>query len=117
VRSASRARGDFILTIEGRDHLWEFIRGELFILVLVEIEILCQIARDKGYTAKFDPSQEAYPLCLEVAGADGVVRISSHILARIGMEFASPEWIVLCSIEGLERTFDAIKAANAAPSA
>ena len=108
----------FILTIEDKDHLWDFIRGNLFILVLVELDALCQIAIDKGYKAKFDPDDEDYPLRVEVpGGGDGAAGISGHILARIGMEFVSPEWIVLSSIEGLKRTFEAAKAEHgAAPS-
>src|SRR5271157_1070292 len=38
----------FILTIEDRNHLWEFIRGNLFIFVFVELDALCKIALDKG---------------------------------------------------------------------
>jgi hypothetical protein len=108
----------FILTIEDKDHLWDFIRGDLFILVLVEMDALCQIAIDKGYKATFDQDDELYPLRVEVPGGDGRVGISEHILARIGMEFVSPEWVVLASIEGLERTFKTLEAEySTAPSA
>jgi hypothetical protein len=94
------------------------IRGNLFILVLVEMDPLCQIAIDKGYKATFDQGDELYPLCVEVPGGDGMAGISGHILARIGMEFLSPAWIVLFSIEGLERAFETVGAEfSAAPSA
>ena len=97
----------FILTIEGKDHLWDFIRGKLFIFILVELDALCQIALEKGYEAKFDLDDEFYPLHVQVLGGDGVARISKNILARIWMEFSSPEWIVLSSIEDLKRHFAA----------
>jgi hypothetical protein len=100
----------FILTIKEKDHLWAFIQGNLFILVLVEPDTLCQIALDKGYEAKFDRDDDLYPLRVEVPGGDGMAGISEHILARIGMDFVSPEWVVLSSIEGLERAFDAVQA-------
>ena len=93
----------FILTIEDKDHLWDFIRGNLFILVLLELGTLCKIALDKGYKAKFDPDDEAYPLRVEAPGGDGMAGFLSHILTRIGMEFVSPEWVVGCSIEGLKK--------------
>jgi hypothetical protein len=99
----------FILTIKGKDHLWDFIQGNLFIVVLVELDALSQIALDKGYKAKFDRDDELYPLRVEVPGGDGMAGISQHILTRIGMEFVSPEWIVLSSIEGLKRVFEAAK--------
>jgi len=89
----------FVLTIEGKDDLWDFIRGDLLILVLIEWGALCQIALDKGYEAKFERDDESYPLRVDVPGGDDMSGISTHILARIGMEFVSPEWIVLSSIE------------------
>lgn len=108
----------FLLTIEDKDRLWDFIRGNLFILVLIEMDALCQIAIDKGYKATFDRDDEVYPLRVEVPGGDGMAGISEHILARIGMEFVSPEWIVLSSIEGLKRTFETVGAEySATPSA
>jgi hypothetical protein len=91
----------FVLSIESKDNLWDFIRGDLFIYVLVELDALCQIAREKGYEAKFEPDDEAYALHLQVAGGDGETRISKQLLMRIGMEFVSPEWVVLSAIEGL----------------
>jgi hypothetical protein len=106
----------FILTIESKDHLWEFIQGNLFVHVLVELEALCQIALDIGYQAKFDPEDESYPLRIEIPGADEMAGISAHMLTRIGMEFVSPEWLVLSGIEGLKRAFHSIKAEHSAAS-
>ena len=96
----------FTLTIERKDHLWEFIRGNLFIFVLVDLDILGDIAVDKGYKARLDLEDEEYPLRLEVLPGEGMAGISAHMLQRIAMEFVSPEWLVLCSIEGLKRHFD-----------
>jgi hypothetical protein len=108
----------FILTIKAKDHLWDFIQGNLSILVLVEPDTLCRIALDKGYKARYDRSDELYPLRVEVPGGDGMAGISEHMLSRIGMDFVSPEWIVLSSIEGFQQAFDAVKAEyNSAPSA
>lgn len=93
----------FTLTIEDKDHLWDFIRGNLFICVLVELGALYQIAMEKGYEAKFDPDDKAYALHLHVAGGDGEMRIAKQMLMRIGMEFVSPKWIVLSAIEVFNR--------------
>jgi hypothetical protein len=100
----------FVLTIEDKDHLWDFIRGDLLIFVLIEWGALCQIALDKGYEAKFERDEESYPLRVDVPGGDDKSGISRHILARIGMEFVSPEWIVLSSIEVIKRQLEALKA-------
>ena len=92
----------FTLTIEDKDHLWDFIQGNIFILVLVESDALCQIAINKGYQAKFDRVDELYLLRVELPENGGMVGISEHLLTRIGMEFVSPEWVVLSSIESFE---------------
>jgi hypothetical protein len=89
----------FILTIEDKHHLWDFIRGALIIVVMVEVGRLCQIAIEHGYDVKFDRNDAEYPLRVGIPPADGMAGISAHILARIGMEFVSPEWLVLSSIE------------------
>jgi hypothetical protein len=104
----------FTLTIEDENHLWNFIQGNLFILVLIESDALCQIAIDKGYKAKIDRNDELYPLRIEIPGGDGMSGISAHILARIGVEFVSPEWVVLSSIEGLNQGFESVEAEYAA---
>jgi hypothetical protein len=101
----------FVLTIESKDDLWDFIRGNLFIVVVVEVDTLCQIALREGASeAKFDPYDKLYPLRVEFPGDEGMSGISNHLLARIGMEFVSAEWIVLSSIEGLKRYREALDA-------
>lgn len=94
----------FVLTIVNKNHLWAFIQGNLFIFVFLELGRLCEIALDKGYLAKFDWDDVEYPLRIEVPGCDAPAGISRHILRRIGMEFVSPEWIVLSLIERLKST-------------
>jgi hypothetical protein len=48
----------FILSIADKDHLWAFIRGDVYILVIIEQDRLCQIAREKGYDATLDIDSE-----------------------------------------------------------
>jgi hypothetical protein len=88
----------FVLSISNCDHLWEFVRGNLFIIVFVEIDVLCRIAHDEDYKATFDSDNEEYPLRIETPDG-GTIGVSSHILMRIGMEFLSPRWIVRSSLE------------------
>jgi hypothetical protein len=102
----------FVLTIANNSHLWHFIQGNLFIFVFVELGRLCEIALEKGYSAKFDWAYPDYPLRIEAPGGDGTAGISRHILNRIGMEFVSPEWIVLSSIERLKCISESAKAKN-----
>ena len=91
----------FTLSIMNKDHLWDFIQGKLFIFVLVELDRICQIARDKGYHAKVDWGDDLFTLRAEMPGGGAGV-ISYDLLKRIAMEFVSPEWIVLWALEGLK---------------
>jgi hypothetical protein len=88
----------FVLSISDCDHLWEFVRGNLFIIVFVEMDALCKIAHDEGYKANFDSDNEEYPLRFEMPNGS-TIGVSSHILMRMGMEFLSPRWIVRSSLE------------------
>jgi hypothetical protein len=88
----------FILSISHIDHLWDFIRGNLFIFVFVELDALCKTALDVGCKPTVAPENGEYPLHIETP--DGAsVGISSHMLTRIGLEFMSPRWIVRSSLE------------------
>jgi hypothetical protein len=87
----------FILSIADKDHLWAFIRGEVYILVIIEEGRLCQIAKEKGYEATIDTNNDQSVLTVEI-GPDAKAGVSSHFLGRIGLEFLSPEWVVITAI-------------------
>lgn len=90
----------FVLSIADKDHLWAFIGGDCYVLVIIEQDRLCQIARERGYHATIDINNEPSVLTIEIK-ADTKVGVSSHFLGRIGLEFLSPEWVVTAAIEML----------------
>jgi hypothetical protein len=91
----------FILSITDHDQLWNFIRDDLFIFVILEVGSLCEIATNEYRKATFDPVDIEFPLRIEMS--DGCkVGISHHMLTRIGLEFVSPRWIVLSSLERVD---------------
>jgi len=57
----------FILSIMNRDHLWDFIQGNIVILVVIDVEVFCQIALERGYDASFHEEDADYPLHIKVA--------------------------------------------------
>ena len=59
---------------------------------------MCEIARDNGHQAAFDADNRSFPLMVEISGG-GPVRVSSHMLTRIGLDFLSPGWIVRSALE------------------
>jgi len=88
----------FVLSLRDADHLWDFIRGTLFIFVFAEVDAICKIARDNGHQAAFDADNQDFPLTIELSGG-GPVRVSSHMLTRIGLDLLSPQWIVRSALE------------------
>lgn len=91
----------FTLSITDKDHLWHFIRGEVFLLVFVKSGRLVQIASQNGAAAAFDNEKEEYPLSITFPGSEGPASVSRAFLGRIGMEFASPQWLLSVSREAL----------------
>jgi hypothetical protein len=92
----------FTLTIKDRDHLWAFIRGEIFIVVVLDFQQLINIARNLGISMRLDLDDENYPLEIDIPGEEKPAKISSHILTRIGLEFVSPNWLIGSSIENMK---------------
>jgi hypothetical protein len=93
----------FTLTVEDREHLWAFIRGEIFIVVVLDFEQRMNIARNSVASVQLDLKDEEYPLQIEILGVEGMAKISSHLLTQIGLEFVSPNWLIKSSIESLKR--------------
>jgi hypothetical protein len=100
----------FTLTIADKDQLWAFVRGDVYVLVVLDADVLVQSAVDKGYEAQLDHQREDYPLQIKVPGADEPIGVSQQVLQRIGMECVSPQWAVLSSIEMIERAVRTIEA-------
>ncbi|WP_143534068.1 hypothetical protein [Rhizobium sullae] len=85
----------FTLTIEDKDALWDFIQGKLFVMVVLEIDRLKEIAAEIGLNAAYDEqSDPSYPLKFELVGGAGLSDISRQMISRIGMECVSPETII-----------------------
>lgn len=93
----------FTLTINNCQSLWDFVRGQIYVVIVLETEILCRIAVEQGYEAKILRDEEFFSLEIRQRNHEGVGIISGQMLSRIGLECTSPTWIVLNSIESLKR--------------
>lgn len=98
----------FTLTIREFDHLWAFVRGDIFLMILVGPRQLEAIGARNGNTSKFDPADDFYPLSVDFAEG-GAMRIASQALARIGMECVSPDWMISNSLASFQRGMDKAK--------
>ena len=89
----------FILSIENKDRLYDFIHGDLTLTVIMDTHVLESIFRKLGFSAAFT-DDEIYPIRVSLLGTEGELMVSKHIMTRIGLDFASAEWIARLSVEG-----------------
>ena len=99
----------FTLTIREFDHLWAFVRGDIYLMVLVGPRQMEAIGSRNGNSATFDPEDHFYPLSVNLPDNGGAMRIASQALARIGMECVSPDWLITNSLAGWQRVVERAK--------
>ncbi|WP_140987183.1 hypothetical protein [Asticcacaulis tiandongensis] len=88
----------YTLSIEDEGALFEFIWGDLYLMVLWEIPD--QWFLDDGTIYSVTPCDEESDYAFDVTAPDGSeIKLSKGMLQRIALEFTSPEWIFLTAIE------------------
>ena len=92
----------FTLSIKSESALYDFIQGELYLLVLLDCDVLSELAAKRGYAVDLNLDDQEYPIRVTKDGVEGYARISSHILQRSALEFLSPAWIIRASLESFE---------------
>lgn len=92
----------FTLTIRDLDHLWAFVRGDIFLMILVGRRQLEAIGSRDGNTSTFDPEDDFYPLAVNLPNNGGTMRLASQALARIGMECVSADWLISNSVASFQ---------------
>ena len=88
-----------ISSIANADHLWALVRGEIVIMIVVDMIALEEIVAELGFEGCFDPEETSHPLSIKFGQSGGNMWISEDMLGRIGMECASPRWIVRNSVD------------------
>ncbi|AGB71843.1 MULTISPECIES: hypothetical protein [Rhizobium] len=107
----------FTLTIQDKEALWDFVQGKLYIMVLLEIDRLEEIAAEFGAKATYDSERDPnFPLGFELVDGLGLSGLSSQMIARAGMDCVSPTSIIHNAIETY-RSFAAQKPAERADAA
>lgn len=99
----------FTLTIRDANHLWAFVRGDIFLMVFVSLRNLETIGSRDGCTSTFDQNDEFYPLSVNLPHQGGTMRIANQALARIGFECVSPDWLITNSVESWKRGVERAK--------
>jgi hypothetical protein len=94
VRSNLAVVSTIHLLIQDPAHLYSFLRGELHLLVLVDLAMMSKLARERGL--RFTNLDDDFAWAVERSTAAGreEMRASRHFAARIGLECLSIKWIM-----------------------
>lgn len=92
----------FTLSLIKHDHLWGFVRGDIYLLVLVDLQLVQRVAEDQGVECSVEPEGGQPVLKIALPGLDAPATISAGALARIGTEFLSLEWVVKAAVETIQ---------------
>jgi hypothetical protein len=82
----------FILNIKNEDHLLDFIEGRLFLIVLIDMQKLCDLIADDEWAVRYRPDHN-YPIQCMHRRTKMYMGISHQFVARAGYEFMSLGWI------------------------
>lgn len=89
----------FILNIFDLDDLWDFIQGNIVILVICEESAFSEPAASFGYKVEFRSDETSTSLSIVNNTGEPVANVLEHMIRRIGLEFFSPDWIIRTAIE------------------
>lgn len=82
----------FTRSIRGRQHLLDFVVGRLVLMVMVDIDALCETMKRPGWDTSL---HEDVPATIQFhhleTGAH--IGVSRQFISRVGFEFVSPSWI------------------------
>lgn len=99
----------FLLTIRDPKHLYDFIEGRIFIIIMVDVEVLIVAMERDGWEVSFRETAE-YSLQCRHMGSGGIMGISNQFFARIGYECASPRWVVECHAPNITKLLEQAQA-------
>ncbi|CAN7213015.1 hypothetical protein LJR296_000568 [Cupriavidus necator] len=97
----------FTLSLQPK-HLYGFIKGSTYLLVVLDLLVLKELFRKRGFHATVMPDG---PWSLQVCKdpkdlKQGVFRVSRQIFERVALEFQSLEWFVNAHTSSIEATID-----------
>jgi hypothetical protein len=104
----------FVLSIRDEEHLLDFIEGRLFLIVLIDAQVLCDMMSSNEWAVHHRPDHDFVIQCLHRT-SEAYFGVSGQLFARAAYEFASLAWIAEAyrpSLERLEKLADE----SAAPS-
>jgi hypothetical protein len=91
----------FTLSIRSAKHLYDFIEGNLFLIVTVSADKLCQLMARSGWSLSFSPNDD---YAIRLVREDGAhLGLSQQFIGRIGFEFLSLAWVAEMQSQQLDQ--------------
>ena len=82
----------FTRSIRGCQHLLDFVVGRLVLMVMFDVDVLCQMMQRPGWDISFHEDPPA-TIQFHHRKTGARIGVSRQFLGRIGFEFVSPSWI------------------------
>jgi hypothetical protein len=92
----------FVTSIRDEEYLLDFIEGRLFLIVVIDAQVLCDMMSDDEWTVRYRPDHAYVIQCLH-RPSKGFIGLSGQFFARTGYEFASLAWIAEAHPPSLRR--------------
>ena len=83
----------FTLLIESGQALYDFVLGRLFILVILDIQVIRNMTQEMGFEVEFEAESEL-PLRARKHGEEGEWRVPRQLLLRAPLEAVSIKWLI-----------------------
>ena len=83
----------FTLLIRDPEALFEFIAGDLFLIVVIDFDYLIDAFKTAGLTARLNRDSAYFVSGDWPDGMEGAWGMSGHYADRIGLELLSPRWV------------------------
>jgi len=91
----------FTRSIRDRQHLLDFVVGRLVLMVMFDIELMCEAMRRPGWDVSFHDDVPA-TIQLHHLASGARIGVSRQLIHRIGFEFISPSWLAESQIPNVD---------------
>jgi hypothetical protein len=95
----------FVASIRDEEHLLDFIEGRLFLIVVIDAQVLCDLMSNDEWAVRYRPVHDYVIQCLH-RPSKSFIGLSGQFFRRAGYEFASLAWIAEAHRPSLERLKD-----------
>jgi hypothetical protein len=92
----------FVASIRDEEHLLDFIEGRLFLMVVIDAQVLCDLMSNDEWAVRYRPVHDYVIQCRHRPTKDGF-GVSDQFFARAAYEFVSLAWMAEAHRPSVER--------------